>query len=95
MPEMVARAPRSRRRGARSQRWINVVTWLNDNAKTWGYVGEFSPGISTQIRKGQYPAFLPPDFNGDRKAYMEKHYEVTVEMVKGTRRCDLYIRKVA
>ena len=94
MATVVQRDPLPKRRGPRTSKWPNIVTELHEIAPEWGFIGEFSPGVATQIKNGLYPAFIPTGFTGDRKKYMDDHYEVTITTITGTRRCELFIREL-
>lgn len=72
-------------------RWIEVAEQLRNNPDTFGLVGAFSNGVSTQIRKGRYTAFIPAGVE-DKEAYMEKHWEVTTRRSSTPARNDLYVR---
>jgi hypothetical protein len=45
------------------------------------------------MRKGGYREFLPDGFDGDAKAYMRKHYEITARSVsRNPDRVDIYVK---
>jgi hypothetical protein len=89
--------PPDGRYGAKDEKWIEVVRIVNEKPGTWALAGEFSPGIAGQIRNGDYPAFIPEGYDGDTKAYMEAHYEITTRKAPnadGRRRSALYVRRL-
>ena len=94
MSTVVKRDPIPKRRGPRSDKWPNIVREIDTIAPEYGFVGEYSPGIPTSIRRGEYPAFIPEGYKGDREAYMRRHYEVTSTTISGTRRCEVFIRRI-
>lgn len=83
---------------ARSAHWVNVVTLLKEHAagcgekgcEHWGKVGNYSPGVATHIRNGEYPAFIPEGTVDGRK-YMRSHWQIRSAKT-GPGRNDLYIR---
>lgn len=68
--------PRDGRYGPKSQHWVKAVTIARDNVGQPVFVGDYSPGVAVQIRRGTYPAFLPDDFDGDAAAYMEANWMI-------------------
>lgn len=65
--------------GRQSDKWKTIVAELMDNPGKAGYVGNWSPGVATQIRYGMYPAFLlGRRFEDDeqKKAYMRNSFLV-------------------
>jgi hypothetical protein len=78
-------------RGERSKRWVEIVDTLRANANEWGLVGNYSPGIATHIRRGNYSAFLPDDLSIDPGVYMDQHWENTTRK-NGDGRQDVYVR---
>jgi hypothetical protein len=74
-----------------SQFWVDVVREVKANAGKWANVGDFSPGVASQIRAGHYPAFIPPGVE-DKKEYMDKHWSVSTRS-NGlpNRRCNVYV----
>lgn len=75
-----------------SEKWLNIAATLkNDYPGKFGLVGKYSNGVSSQIRKGMYSAFLPPGFTtdpGSRADYMAYNWVVT------SRKGDIYIKWV-
>jgi len=96
MSEPVLREPRATARGPREPHWINAVKFSRDHPGEWVLVGEFSAGVAPAIRRGEYPAFLPSDYDGDRAAYVTENFDVTVNTVKGStaRRTEVFIKYV-
>lgn len=91
----VLRDPKPKKSGPRSEKWPAVVQFLDEHPGEWAYVGDYSLGIAPAIRRGEYPAFFPEGFDGDHKAYMDEHYEITVTTIGTDRRkCEVYIRKI-
>jgi hypothetical protein len=74
-----------------SQFWVNVVHEVKENPGKWANVGEFSPGVASQIRAGHYPAFIPSGID-NKKEYMDKHWSVSTRS-NGlpNRRCNVYV----
>jgi len=86
-----------RRKG--SAKWDNIVKELKDHAKDhptdFALIGNFSPGVPVQIRKGTYKAFLPEDYQGEPETYMKLHWEVITRVAKNghpSTRLDGWIR---
>ena len=75
-----------------SQFWLDVVQEVKSNPGKWANVGEFSPGVASQIRAGYYPAFIPAGIE-DKKAYMEQHWSISTRS-NGlpNRRCNVYVK---
>lgn len=99
MDEPVLRDPEIRRTGPRGEKgkhWVDAVTFLKQHPDEWALLGEFSTGVAPAIRRGEYPAFIPEGFDGDRKEFMEKNFEVTVNTIKGdpSRRTELFARYI-
>ena len=81
-------------RGERSKRWQEIIATLKENTGEWANVGNFSPGVATHIRRGQYKAFLE-GWEGDEHqvtAYMQRHWEITTRKTNEGSRNDIYIR---
>ncbi len=74
-----------------SQFWIDVVQQVKSNPGKWANVGEFSPGVASQIRSGNYPAFIPKGTE-DKRAYMDRNWRVSTRS-NGlpNRRCNVYV----
>ena len=75
-----------------SEHWRNVVRQLRDNPGTWGFVGNYSIGVATHIRKGRYPAFLSGTHE-DRQVDVLSNFEITTRTTEDGRN-DIYIRYV-
>lgn len=92
-------SPPPEKKGQRSERWREIVQTLKSNKGEWALVGNFSPGVATHIRNGEYRAFLD-DFEGTPEQaalYMKRHWEVTTRKTDGSvegdrKRNDVYIR---
>lgn len=84
--------PPPEERGQRSKRWEEIAATLRENPGQWAKVGNFSPGIATAIRRGQYKAFLDPSDPSPADVYMKQHWEVTTRKTEGGSRNDVYIR---
>lgn len=85
--------PPKESRGERSQRWRDIVYALTDNAGQWAKVGNFSPGVATNIRRAKYSAFYPPGHPAPMD-YMDSHWEITTRKTDNGSRNDIYIRYV-
>ena len=77
-------------RTRRSAIWAERVKTLKENPTRWALIGDFSPGVPSQIRSGAYRAFIPADIEAHdiegRKRYMTDNWEVrTVRQGEGTR----------
>lgn len=82
-------------REARTDRWRDIVADLRAEPNTWAYIGEFSPGVASQIRSGDYPAFIDATDVRSPASQMEMDWEVTTRKAATSgRRSDLYIRYV-
>ena len=80
-------------KGQRSERWREIAKTLKENRGQWALVGNFSPGVATHIRRGQYKAFLPSDATSETpEVYMKQHWEVTTRKTDDGNRNDIYIR---
>jgi hypothetical protein len=88
--EFVDQLPESKRHKP-SQFWVDVVQEVKSQPGKWANVGEFSPGVASQIRSGSYPAFIPAGVD-DKRAYMERHWSVSTRS-NGlpNRRCNVYV----
>jgi hypothetical protein len=86
--------PPPEKNGQRSERWRDIVATLKHSPGKWGLVGNFSPGVATHIRRGQYKAFLEGYGGSDEgaAAYMKRHWEVTTRKTDQGSRNDIYIR---
>lgn len=98
MSEVVAAFPPATVRARKSSKWIDIVEQvkqLTDNEETegWAYVGEYSPGVATHIRRGKYKQFLPDDLQGiSPEVYMSLHWEVTTRKTGDGWKNAVYIR---
>lgn len=79
-------------KGQRSERWREIARTLKENKGQWALVGNFSPGVATHIRRGQYKAFVDKDAGIDPAAYMSLHWEVTTRKTDNGSRNDVYVR---
>lgn len=86
--------PPPNRKGARSQHWREVVVALKAQPSIWAKVGNYSPGVATNIRRGKYPAFLGGvDASiDDVEMYMNHHWEITTSKTDEGKRNDIFIR---
>lgn len=80
--------------GRTSDKWKKIVNEIMDNPGKCAFVGNWSPGVATQIRRGAYPAFLmhaDTHMNEDEKArFMKMNFHVeTRKTTPG--RADVYI----
>jgi hypothetical protein len=91
-PMEIVDPPESRPGRGPSDKWLNIAATLkNDYPGQFGLVGRYSNGVGGLIRKGSYPAFLPPGFTKDpgaRADYMAYNWVVT------SRKGDIYIKWV-
>lgn len=82
-------------RDARSDKWKDIAFYLKAEPGEWAYVGEYSPGVPAQIRRGEYPAFIDPSSSLPPRTQMELFWDVTTRKADRVgRRCDLYIRYI-
>ena len=74
--------------------WAAVVKTLKADPGEWGYVGDFSSGLASSIRAGRYQQFHPHGDDEEKaRAYMRRHWEVTVRKVKDdSGRYETYLR---
>lgn len=79
-------------KGQRSERWREIVKTLKENKGKWALVGNFSPGVATHIRRGQYKAFLADNDPTAADLYMKQHWEITTRKTDGGARNDVYVR---
>jgi len=79
--------------GRTSEKWQNIVNTLLDNPGKCAFVGNWSPGVATQIRLGNYPAFLFGDNITDadqKRLFMKQNFHVeTRKSAPG--RADVYV----
>ncbi len=81
-------------RKARSDHWLHVVAELKGHKGEWAKVGNYSPGVATNIRRGKYPAFLG-GWEGDTDQlmlFMGRHWEVRTSKTNGGNKNDVYVR---
>jgi hypothetical protein len=94
MMEIVDPPPITRGRGPTS-RWTEIVKTLKtQHPGEYAKVGSYSSGVATQIRNGQYSAFIPDDImlSASRIDYMQRHWDITTRKIgKAT---DIYIKWV-
>lgn len=86
--------PPPEQRGNRSQKWIDIVRELQKHPGEWAKVGNYSPGVATNIRRGRYKMFLD-GWEGDdaqRALYMQRHWEVTTRKTDDGHKNDVFIR---
>ena len=83
--------PPKESRGEKSKRWVEVANTLRESVGEWAMVGNYSPGIATHIRRGNYAAFLPDPCPIDPAVYMDQHWEITTRK-NGDGRQDIYVR---
>lgn len=90
---VVAQEPPPSRYYARNINWKKIVSEVKALNGEFANIGEFSPGIAGHIRRGGYAHFLPDGFDGDRKTYMDSHYEVTARSVgQRPQRVQIFVR---
>ena len=75
--------------------WRTVAQQLDENPNRWAFVGRWSGGVASRIRRGEYVAFLPPGMadKAQRRAYITENYEVYACESDGAD-ADIYIRKL-
>lgn len=76
----------------RSDKWKEIVWELRHNRGNWGLVGNYSPGVATQIRRGKYKAFIAEDAIESAEVYMRNHWEITTRKTNNGNRNDIYIK---
>lgn len=89
----IGNPPESKRKP--STDWVKRVTMLqNQYPGEYGLVGNYSVGVATHIRQGDYPAFLPEHVRGreadEKKKYVSAHWDVTTRRTPDGRN-DVYI----
>lgn len=75
---------------AGSQKWRDAVAAAKQRPNDWLMVGNYSPGVASQIRAGMYPAFYPQGTDNAR-TYIRVYWQITTRTTTD-RRCDVYIR---
>ncbi len=86
--------PPPTQRGERSTAWIDRVRTMQENPGEWANVGNYSPGVATNIRRGRYKMFLD-GFEGDeaqKTLYMKRHWEITTRKTSDGKKNDVFIR---
>lgn len=84
--------PESKRKP--SADWVKKVKMLKDEYPgQYGLVGNYSVGVATHIRDGDYPAFLPDTPVADKAGYVRSHWDVTTRRTPDGRN-DVYIKWV-
>lgn len=84
--------PESKRKP--SADWVRKVNILKtQHPGEYGMVGNYSVGVATHIRNGDYPAFLPdtPLDEEDREKYVRTHWDITTRRTPNGRN-DVYIK---
>lgn len=85
--------PRPSKLHVRGIDWKPIVLEVKALNGEYGNIGTFSPGTAQYLRKGGYREFLPEGFDGDPKAYMSEHYDITARSVsRNPDRVDIYVR---
>lgn len=98
MTDVVAAFPPPSLRRRKSDKWEKIVQQVkdltdNDETEGWAYVGDYSPGLATHIRRGSYRQFLPQDLEGMApEVYMALHWEVTTRKTGEGHKNSVYIR---
>ena len=98
MSEVVPALPPPTMRKRKSDKWDKIVQQIkeltdNQESEGWAYVGDYSPGVATHIRRGTYKQFLPDDLQGiTPEVYMALHWEITTRKTGEGRTNSLYIR---
>ena len=88
----IGNPPESKRKP--SADWIKKVTTLKEQYPgQFGLVGNYSVGVATHIRDGDYPAFLPDKPVEDKAEYVRSHWDVTTRRTPDGRN-DVYVRWV-
>jgi hypothetical protein len=86
-------APPPTRKHSISGKWVEIVAAAKQHPGKWAAVGNYSPGVASQIRAGMYPAFIPEGLHeSERRAHMKAYWEVTTRSEKGSRRCEVFLR---
>lgn len=88
--------PPENTRTIRSQVWVERVKILKENPTRWALIGEFSPGVASQIRAGAYKAFIDADIDeydmDAKKRFMSENWEVRTARAKDNKRMSMWIR---
>lgn len=93
----IGNPPESKRKP--STDWLKKVKTLQtEYPGEYGLVGNYSVGVATHIRQGDYPAFLPESLRGadqdEREQYVRSHWDVTTRRTPDGRN-DVYIAWIA
>jgi hypothetical protein len=89
----IGNPPESKRKP--STDWVKrVKTLKTEYPGEYGLVGNYSVGVATHIRQGDYPAFLPESLRGTdqeaREAYVRSHWDITTRRTSDGRN-DVYV----
>lgn len=80
----------------KSRIWDERIQILKENPTRWALIGEFSPGVASQIRSGNYKAFLDETVRDsdseDKKRYMADNWEVRTARIGDGGRMNMWIR---
>lgn len=81
-------------RAERSEDWRNRVNLMKSNPGEYYKVGNYSPGVATHIRRGEYRAFLDQPYDNPEaaEAYMARHWHVTTRKTDDGKRNDVFIK---
>lgn len=83
-------------KGQRSAEWRERVRLLKEHPGEFYKVGNYSPGVATHIRRGEYKAFLDPDnpplSPEQAEVYMKQHWQITTRKTESGTRNDIFIR---
>lgn len=75
------------KKGAVSEKWLEIARALQAHPNEWGLVGDFTPGVATHLRRGTYPAFMD-GFSGEHgpqaTLYMKSRWEITTRKIANT-----------
>jgi hypothetical protein len=90
----IGNPPESKRKP--STDWVSKVALLqSEYPDQFGMVGNYSVGVATHIRQGDYPAFLPERLRGaepvEKEQYVKEHWEVTTRRTADGRN-DVYVK---
>jgi hypothetical protein len=80
----------------KSRIWDERIQTLKENPTRWALIGEFSPGVASQIRSGNYKAFLGENMrdsdSAEKKRYMAANWEVRTARIEDGSRMKMWIR---
>lgn len=88
------RNPPKSGRQRRSEKWETIVKELKENSHQWAFVGNYSPGVAAQMRKGDYRAFLTEGDARPPETQMRQDWEITTRKTDEGRHADVYIRYI-